>query len=74
MDKKCRWENFNFLNDYEHHNSGLGLFFLGNFTEKTASNINNTLFGLGTNLLGIIVTVSFVQFFWISKTKSRVRI
>lgn len=35
----------------------------GNFTEKTASNINNTLFGLGTNLLGIIVTVSFVQFF-----------
>lgn len=35
----------------------------GNFTEKTASNINNILFGLGTNLLGIIVTVSFVQFF-----------
>ena len=30
--------------------------FWGNFTEKTASNINN---GLGTNLLGIIVTVSF---------------
>lgn len=37
--------------------------FWGNFTEKTASNINNILFGLGTNLLGIIVTVSFVQFF-----------
>ncbi len=69
MDKKCRWENFNFLNDYEHHNSGLWPVLLGEFYGKTASNINNTLFGLGTNLLGIIVTVSFVQFFWISKTK-----
>lgn len=35
----------------------------GNFTERMANNINNVLFGLGTNLLGIIVTVSFVQFF-----------
>ena len=29
----------------------------------TANNINNILFGMATNLLGIIVTVSFVQFF-----------
>ena len=35
----------------------------GNFTDKTANNINNILFGIATNLLGIIVTVSFVQFF-----------
>ena len=33
------------------------------FTETVANNINNILFGLGTNLIGIIVTVSFVQFF-----------
>ena len=35
----------------------------GNFTERTADNINNILFGIATNLLGIIVTVSFVQYF-----------
>ena len=35
----------------------------GNFTDRTANNINNFLFFLATNLLGIIVTVSFVQFF-----------
>lgn len=35
----------------------------GNFTERTANNINNILFGIATNLLGIIVTVSFVQYF-----------
>lgn len=35
----------------------------GNFTDRAANNINNILFGLATNLLGIIVTVSFVQFF-----------
>lgn len=35
----------------------------GNFTDRTANNINNILFGMATNLLGIIVTVSFVQFF-----------
>lgn len=35
----------------------------GNFTDRTANNINNILFGIATNLLGIIVTVSFVQFF-----------
>ena len=35
----------------------------GNFTDRTANNINNFLFGMATNLLGIIVTVSFVQFF-----------
>lgn len=35
----------------------------GNFSERTANNINNILFGLATNLLGIIVTVSFVQHF-----------
>ncbi len=35
----------------------------GHFTERTANNINNILFGVATNLLGIIVTVSFVQFF-----------
>lgn len=35
----------------------------GNLTAKAANNINNILFGLGTNLIGIIVTVSFVQFF-----------
>ena len=42
---------------------GLGCSPWGNFSERTANNINNILFGLGTNLLGIIVTVSFVQFF-----------
>lgn len=35
----------------------------GNLTERAANNVNNILFGLGTNLIGIIVTVSFVQFF-----------
>ena len=35
----------------------------GNFSERVANNINNILFGLATNLLGIIVTVSFVQYF-----------
>ncbi|TLD82659.1 hypothetical protein LS70_006725 [Helicobacter sp. MIT 11-5569] len=35
----------------------------GNFSERVATNINNILFGLATNLLGIIVTVSFVQYF-----------
>lgn len=35
----------------------------GSFTERTANNINNILFGIATNLLGIIVTVSFVQYF-----------
>lgn len=35
----------------------------GNFTDRTANNISNILFGMATNLLGIIVTVSFVQFF-----------
>lgn len=32
-------------------------------SERVANNVNNILFGLSTNLLGIIVTVSFVQFF-----------
>lgn len=32
-------------------------------SERMANNVNNILFGLSTNLLGIIVTVSFVQFF-----------
>lgn len=36
---------------------------LGNFTARTANNINNVLIGIATNLLGIIVTVSFVQYF-----------
>ena len=35
----------------------------GNFSERAANNVNNILFGLATNLLGIIVTVSFVQHF-----------
>lgn len=35
----------------------------GHFSERMANNINNILFGLATNLLGIIVTVSFVQHF-----------
>lgn len=35
----------------------------GNFSEQTANNTNNILFGIATNLLGIIVTVSFVQYF-----------
>ena len=35
----------------------------GDFTERTANNINNILFGIATNLMGIIVTVSFVQYF-----------
>ena len=35
----------------------------GNLTERAANNVNNILFGLGTNLIGIIITVSFVQFF-----------
>ena len=35
----------------------------GNLSVKAANNINNILFGIGTNLLGIIVTVSFVQYF-----------
>jgi hypothetical protein len=35
----------------------------GNFTERTANNINSILSGIATNLLGIIVTVSFVQYF-----------
>ena len=34
-----------------------------NFSEKIINNINNILFGLATNLLGIIVTISFVQYF-----------
>lgn len=32
-------------------------------SERIANNVNNILFGLSTNLIGIIVTVSFVQFF-----------
>lgn len=35
----------------------------GNLNEATANNVNNILIGLATNLLGIIVTVSFVQYF-----------
>lgn len=35
----------------------------GNLNEHDAEVINNLLFGLATNLLGIIVTVSFVQYF-----------
>lgn len=35
----------------------------GNLGEKVANNVNSILFGLATNLLGIIVTVSFVQHF-----------
>ena len=35
----------------------------GNFSERTTNNVNNILIGLATNLLGIIVTVSFVQHF-----------
>lgn len=35
----------------------------GNFSERVTNNISNVLFGLATNLLGIIVTVSFVQHF-----------
>lgn len=33
------------------------------FSVRATNNINNILFGLGTNLIGIIITVSFVQFF-----------
>ena len=32
-------------------------------TERQAENANNILFGIATNLIGIIVTVSFVQYF-----------
>lgn len=35
----------------------------GDLSEDAANNVNNILIGLGTNLLGIIVTVSFVQYF-----------
>lgn len=35
----------------------------GNFSDRIATNINNILIGIATNLLGIIVTVSFVQYF-----------
>ncbi len=35
----------------------------GNLSDRMSNNINNILFGLATNLLGIIVTVSFVQHF-----------
>lgn len=42
---------------------GLGCSTWGNLSERDANNINNILFGLGTNLIGIIVTVSFVQYF-----------
>ncbi|BCZ48123.1 hypothetical protein psyc5s11_41900 [Clostridium gelidum] len=35
----------------------------GNLSENAANNTNNILIGLATNLLGIIVTVSFVQHF-----------
>lgn len=31
--------------------------------ENFSNNINNTLFSLATNLLGIIITISFVQHF-----------
>ncbi|WP_416860648.1 hypothetical protein [Helicobacter ganmani] len=34
-----------------------------NFSEKVTNNISNILFNLATNLLGIIVTISFVQYF-----------
>lgn len=36
----------------------------GNLSEESANNVNNILIGLATNLLGIIVTVSFVQYFF----------
>lgn len=35
----------------------------GNLSDNSANNINNILIGLATNLLGIIITVSFVQYF-----------
>ncbi len=35
----------------------------GNLSVTMANNINNTLIGLATNSLGIIITVSFVQYF-----------
>ena len=33
----------------------------GSLSEKYANNINNILIGISTNLIGIIITVSFVQ-------------
>ena len=41
----------------------LGASDLGNLTERAAANINSILFGIATNLLGIAITISFVQFF-----------
>jgi len=43
----------------------------GFFDENTTNNINNVLIGLATNMIGIIITISFVQYFLdIQKTKN----
>ena len=42
-------------------------------TERNAELINNILIGIATNLLGIVVTVSFVQFFIDKKDKDQER-
>lgn len=35
----------------------------GNFSAFLANNINSTLIGLATNLIGIIITIGFIQYF-----------
>ena len=35
----------------------------GNLSKRAAENTNSILFGLATNLLGIVVTISFVQYY-----------
>lgn len=35
----------------------------GNLSKDVANNVNNILIGLATNLMGIIITISFVQYF-----------
>ena len=41
----------------------IGVSDLGNLTERAAANVNSILFGIATNLFGIAITISFVQFF-----------
>ena len=42
----------------------LGVSEWGNLTEKAAINTNSILFGIATNFIGIVITISFVQFFF----------
>ena len=41
----------------------IGSFDWGNLSEKAAANISSILLGVATNLIGIVITITFVQYF-----------